>query len=243
MTTTQIIILVVAIVVIVALVVLAVVASRRRALRNRFGPEYDRVVAEQQSHSAAQRELRERERKHAELELRPLSEESRARYAQEWAAVQARFVDSPEEAVREGDDLVTRLVGEIGYPTGNYDEQLATLSVEHARTLGHYRDAHDIFLRNTRGEASTEQLRQALVHYRALFADLLGGDPVAAATGPDGAFRAEPAERRAEAAAEARTEAAAEPPAEAEPAPTEPVERPVDDAARTEPDRHHTPNR
>jgi hypothetical protein len=182
MTPTQIVILIVAIVVIVALVAVAVVANRRRALRRRFGPEYDRAVAEQESRSAAERELRERERKHAELELRPLSPEARANYARDWAAVQARFVDAPEEAVREGDALVTRLVGEIGYPTDSYDEQAATLSVEHATTLGHYRDAHDIFLRTEQGEASTEQLRQALVHYRALFADLLGDDPVAAAT-------------------------------------------------------------
>jgi hypothetical protein len=182
MTPTQIVILIVAIVVIVVLVAVAVVANRRRALRQKFGPEYDRAVAEQESRSAAERELRGRERKHAELQLRPLSAESRAAYAREWSAVQARFVDAPEEAVREGDALVTRLVGEIGYPTDNYDEQTATLSVEHAATLGHYRDAHDIFLRTERGEASTEQLRQALVHYRALFADLLGDDPVAAAT-------------------------------------------------------------
>lgn len=183
MTAMQVVVLVVAIIVILVLVVLAVVASRRRTLRQKFGPEYDRVVAEQESRSAAERELRERERRHAELELRPLSEQARATYAREWAAVQARFVDSPEDAVRAGDELVARLVGEIGYPTDNFDEQAATLSVEHAQTLGHYRDAHEIFLRTERGEASTEQLRQALVHYRALFAELLGDDPVAAVTG------------------------------------------------------------
>ncbi len=182
MTTPQIVILIVAIVVIVVLVVLALVAQRRRALRHRFGPEYDRAVEASDSRSAAEHELRERERRHAELNLTPLSDGSRATYAREWAQVQARFVDAPEEAVREGDALVTRLIGEIGYPTENYDDQLASLSVEHATTLGHYRDAHDIFLRTERGEASTEQLRQALVHYRALFADLLGDDPVAAAT-------------------------------------------------------------
>ncbi len=178
MKTTLIIILVVAAVVVVALVVAAVVASRRRALRERFGPEYDRMVAERDSRTAAERELRGRERRHAELELKPLSPESRAAYAEQWAQVQARFVDSPEDAVRGGDELVTRLVGEIGYPTENYEDQLSTLSVEHAKTLGHYRDAHDVFLRADRGEASTEQLRQALVHYRALFAELLGDEPV-----------------------------------------------------------------
>src|SRR5205807_9195647 len=95
-------------------------------------------------------------------------------------------VDAPEDAVRAGDALVTRLLGEIGYPTDNYDDQLATLSVEHATTLGHYRDAHDIFLRADQGEASTEQLRQALVHYRALFAELIGDEPVPPVAGEPG---------------------------------------------------------
>lgn len=178
MTTTQTIIIV--------LVVLAVVVAaaagwyllRRRELRRRFGPEYDRAVSEQDSILAAERELRSRQRRHATLELRDLSPDSRERYASEWQTVQAQFVDSPNEAVGAADELVTRLIAERGYPTEEYDDQLAHLSVEHARTLGHYRDAHEIHLRNERGEATTEQLRQALVHYRALFADLLGKDPV-----------------------------------------------------------------
>jgi FtsZ-interacting cell division protein ZipA len=178
MSSTQIIVL---IIVLIAVIVLAVVGwslMRRRALRQRFGPEYDRLVSEQDSRVTAERELRERERRHADLELRPLSPESRATYATAWEELQIRFVDSPKEAVAAGDELVTRLIAERGYPTSGYDDQLAHLSVEHARTLGHYRDAHEIFRQNERGEASTEQLRQALVHYRALFADLLGEDPV-----------------------------------------------------------------
>ncbi|GIG91808.1 hypothetical protein [Plantactinospora endophytica] len=170
----------------IVLVVLAVaaavpaiwVASRRRALRSRFGPEYDRLVAEQQSRTAAERELRERERRHAELTLTPLTADARRQYAADWEEIQAQFVDSPAAAVGAADELVTRLIAERGYPIGGYDDQLAHLSVEHARTLTHYRDAHEIHLRNERGEASTEQLRQAVVHYRELFADLLGEDPV-----------------------------------------------------------------
>jgi hypothetical protein len=180
MNATLVIILVLAVIVVVALVAVAVVGSRRRALRQRFGPEYDLVVAEQDGRSAGERELRERERRHAELDLRPLSPDSRTTYAEQWGRVQTRFVDSPEEAVREGDELVTKLIGEIGYPTEDYESQIATLSVEHATTLGHYRDAHAIFLRAEGGDASTEQLRQALVHYRVLFAELLGDDPVPA---------------------------------------------------------------
>lgn len=184
---------IVALVVIVALLVLVGWRmSRRRSLQKKFGPEYDRVVAEQDNRSAAEKELRERERRHAELELTPLSDAERTRYAAAWEEVQVRFVDSPTEAVGTADELVTRLIAERGYPTDNYDERLAHLSVEHARTLGHYRDAHEISQRNERGEASTEELRQALVHFRALFADLLGTDPVAdppahrpTTTGPD----------------------------------------------------------
>ncbi|MEU1841062.1 hypothetical protein [Micromonospora chersina] len=178
MSPTQVVVIVIVVIVLVALAAFAVVASRRRALKQRFGPEYDRAVAEQDSRGAAERELRERERRHAELELTPLSPESRARYAAAWEELQVRFVDSPAETVGDADELVSRLIAERGYPTGDFSDQIAHLSVEHARTLTHYRDAHDIRLRNERGEAGTEELRQALVHYRALFADLLGEDPV-----------------------------------------------------------------
>jgi hypothetical protein len=178
MSSTQIVVIVLVIIIVLAVAAVLAVMGRRRALRQRFGPEYDRAVAEQDSRAAAERELRDRERRHAELTLAPLSDESRDRYAAAWEEIQAQFVDSPSEAVNAADELVTRLIAERGYPTENYEDQLAHLSVEHARTLGHYRDAHEIHLRNVRGEASTEQLRQALVHYRQLFADLLGEDPV-----------------------------------------------------------------
>jgi len=177
MSSTLITVLVVLLVVGAILVVLGVVANRRRALRQRFGPEYDSVVESTEDRRAAERELRDRERRHAELELRPLDPASRERYSASWEEIQVRFVDAPDQAVGEADELVTRLISERGYPTGDYDDQLAHLSVEHARTLDHYRQAHDINERNSRGEATTEQLRQALVHYRALFADLLGTEP------------------------------------------------------------------
>ncbi|MFF0255317.1 hypothetical protein [Micromonospora zamorensis] len=179
MSPTQVIVIVLVVLVIVAAAAVAVrQLGRRRALRSKFGPEYDRVVAEQDSRSAAERELRDRERRHAELSLTPLSPESRARYSAAWEELQVRFIDSPGETVGDADVLVTRLIEEQGYPTGDFSDQIAHLSVEHARTLSNYRDAHDIHLRNTRGEASTEELRQAVVHYRALFADLLGEEPL-----------------------------------------------------------------
>jgi len=151
---------------------------RHLRLRRRFGPEYQQVVAEHSGWLAGERELRDRERRHTSLELRSLNQADQQRYAGEWQAVQAQFVADPAGAVVAGDRLVTQLMSQVGYPTENFDEQLALLSVEHANTLGHYRDAHEIYLNGQRNAASTEELRQALVHYRALFADLLGTDPV-----------------------------------------------------------------
>jgi hypothetical protein len=174
MSPTSVVILVVVVLVILAVVAALVMASRRRALRERFGPEYDRAVAEGDSRLSAERELRDRERRHAQLELRELDPQSRERYAASWEQIQANFLDDPNSAVTEADVLVTRLIAERGYPTDNYDEQVANLSVDHARTLGNYRSAHEINLVNAKGEATTEQLRQALVHYRELFSDLLG---------------------------------------------------------------------
>jgi hypothetical protein len=175
------VVVVVVVVVVVAVLVLAVLArflSRRRALRARFGPEYDRVMSEHDGRGAGERELRDREQRHTELELRPLDPSSRERYVAAWEEIQIRFIDAPDQAVGRADVLVTELIAERGYPTGEFDQQVADLSVEHARPLDQYREAHDIHQANQRGEATTEQLRQALVHYRALFADLLGTGPV-----------------------------------------------------------------
>ena len=180
MSPTLTIVLIIIVLVIIAAAAYAVQMGRRRKLQSTFGPEYDRVVADTGNRTEAERELRERERRHAELQLRPLSPESQAKYAAAWEEVQIQFVDDPSAAAGTADDLVTRLIAERGYPTGEYDERLANLSVEHATTLQHYRDAHEISERNRAGEAGTEDLRQALVHYRALFADLLGTDPVKA---------------------------------------------------------------
>ncbi|WP_433375913.1 hypothetical protein ACQPZX_06845 [Actinoplanes sp. CA-142083] len=173
------IVLIIVVLVVIAAIVYGVQAGRRKKLQSTFGPEYDRVVADTGNRTEAEKELRDREKRHAELELKELSPESQQRYSAAWEEVQIQFVDNPSEAVGTADELVTRLIAERGYPTdGEYDERLANLSVAHANTLQHYRDAHEISERNTAGSATTEDLRQALVHYRALFADLLGTDPV-----------------------------------------------------------------
>jgi hypothetical protein len=183
MTTMQVVLIIVIAIIVIAALAAGSMLMRRRSLRRRFGPEYDRVVADSANRHEAEKELRARERRHAELDLHPLSEESRRRYSAEWEEVQAQFLDAPQEAAGAADELVTRLVAERGYPTGDFDDQLADLSVEHAHTLGRYREAHDIVERHGRGAATTEQLRQALVHYRALFTELVGESPVAAGDG------------------------------------------------------------
>src|SRR5436309_4756550 len=139
MSSTQIAVLVIVLVIVALLAVGAVFLSRRRALRSRFGPEYDRVVSQRDSRSEAERELRERERRHAKLELKELDPFSRQRYVAAWEEAQARFIDAPHQAVGEADQLVTRVMAERGYPTGDFDERVGYLSVDHAATLDHYR--------------------------------------------------------------------------------------------------------
>jgi hypothetical protein len=191
------IVLIVVVLVVIAAIVYGVQASRRKRLQSTFGPEYDRAVADTGSRTEAEKELRERERRHSELELKPLSPESQAKYATDLEEVQIQFVDNPSEAVGTADELVTRLIAERGYPTHDYEDRLADLSVEHANTLQNYRDAHEISDRSRAGEASTEDLRQALVHYRSLFADLLGTEPVPASEAAPVAVGLPPADESA----------------------------------------------
>jgi hypothetical protein len=149
---------------------------RRQQLRDRFGPEYDKALDDGENRRTAERELSEREKRHEQLDITPLSPAARDDYAQQWTMVQTRFVDRPDVAVAEADRLVVVVMGERGYPTEDYQQQVTDLSVEHAKTLGHYRSAHDIKTRHDEGQVSTEELRKAMVHYRSLFEDLLDAD-------------------------------------------------------------------
>jgi hypothetical protein len=168
---------IVAIIVAVALVILVIAsmtAMRRRQLRQRFGPEYDRVAGEMHSQRKADAELAERERRVRSLDIRPLDETTRVKYAAEWTAIQERFVDQPEQAVAQAGLLITAVMKDRGYPTEDHDQILADLSVEHANTLDHYRTAHQVSMQAEAGTAETEDMRLAMLHYRALFGDLLG---------------------------------------------------------------------
>lgn len=177
------IVIVVVIVIIVALGAFAE-TTRRRRLKERFGPEYDRAVADQNSTLRAEAELTGRQRRVSKLNIRPLDESARAKYTAGWMVIQEHFVDSPKTAVAEAYELVTKVMTERGYPTEDDEQVLADLSVEHAQTVGHFRAAQEISRSSAAGQAPTEDLRQAFIHYRALFSDLLGvaGVPQAGTT-------------------------------------------------------------
>ena len=171
-----ILIVVVAALVLVALLGVAAAAARRRrsaAVRERFGPEYDRTVERAGRPRAAEAELTERERQRQRLDIVPLQPEARDRYLESWRAVQTRFVDNPSGAVSEADRLVTDVMRDRGYPIDDFEHRAADISVDHPSLVENFRAAHEIYLRSERGQASTEDLRQAFVHYRSLFDELL----------------------------------------------------------------------
>jgi hypothetical protein len=188
-------IVIVAVVIVAAIVVIGVTAVRRRSrLRQRFGPEYDLLAEERDSKLKAESELAGREKRVHGLDIQPLTESARAGYAVQWAAIQERFVDTPEDAVASSQLLVVEVMCELGYPAEDPDQMLADLSVEHATTLGHYRSAEETSRHAAAGRASTEDLRLAMINYRALFRDLIGepaaeaaGEPAAAANGSSAA--------------------------------------------------------
>lgn len=175
MTTTQIVILVLVLLVVAAIAAYVMAqAKKRKHLQSRFGPEYDRTVEGSGKRRDAERELAEREERRRSLDIRPLPEQDRVMYAEKWRTTQADFVDHPEMAVRQADLLVAEVMGKRGYPVGDFDQMSRDVSVDHADTVHEYRAAHEISELNDRKQASTEQLRQAMVHYRSLFTDLLG---------------------------------------------------------------------
>ncbi len=174
--------IVLAIVVVVVIVAIAVAASarsrRRHHLQERFGSEYDRTVDGADRRREAERELRERETRHDELDLRPLSDASRQRYTTQWQDMQSGFVDRPQVAVADADRLITDLIRERGYPVDDFETRSELVSVDHPDVVENYRTAHGIAARTVEGQTSTEDLRQAVISYRALFEEMLVDDPV-----------------------------------------------------------------
>jgi hypothetical protein len=166
--------------VIVAVVVIAVIsfflARKRRSqqLRARFGPEYDRVLKKEGAVHSAEGVLEMRAKRRDTFDLRPLPESNRLDFAGRWRTVQAQFVDEPKGAVAQADILVNELMEARGYPMADFEQRAADISVDHPVMVENYRAAHDIALRHDRGDASTEDMRKAMVHYRSLFEELLG---------------------------------------------------------------------
>jgi hypothetical protein len=168
--------IVVVVIIVAALIAGASLAARRRRLRERFGPEYDRVVEGSDSRRRAEAELASREKRVRQLDIQPLDPAARAAYQGQWTTIQQQFVDTPSEAVAAAQTLITGVMADRGYPVEDSSQIIDDLSVDHAATIGRLRTAQDISARAADGTASTEDLRQAMIHYRALFDELVG-DP------------------------------------------------------------------
>ena len=173
------VVIVIVVVAVVALV--AVVARNRRSamLRQRFGPEYDRALAQSDDKRAAEAELLARQKQRAQFEVKPLPEADRLRFAAEWRELQERFMDEPAQAADAADALITRVMEARGYPLQDFDAQAELVSVDYPETVENYRFAHAVQLRSQSHQATTEELREAMLRYRSLFDELLrpeGGD-------------------------------------------------------------------
>jgi hypothetical protein len=191
-------ILLIVIVVLVAAVVGGVLYARSRRsthLRSRFGPQYDRAVEESGGRGKAEADLHKLEKRVEKFDIRPLSATERDRFVSSWRDIQANFVENPETAVSRADQLLGEVMQTRGYPVGDFDQRAADLSVDHPVVVENYRAAHEIALRHGRGQSTTEDLRQAMIHFRTLF-DELASDR---ATAPAEA-RSEPVDRRPAAA-------------------------------------------
>jgi hypothetical protein len=178
---TALIVLIAAAVMLGALIIYAVRGSRLKRshqLREKFGPEYDRLVSEHGSQDRAERELLARKKRRDALDIKLLTDEQCDNFSAEWGRVQQLFVDDPNGAVLAADTLVQEVMRTRGYPEGDFDQRVSDLSVEHANVIEHYRSARKLAVKSEHGTAETEDLRKALVHFRALFSDLLQTDRI-----------------------------------------------------------------
>jgi len=174
-------VVVVAVVVIAALIVIAYRRRRSQHLKQQFGAEYDRAVLERGDPAKAEVELINREKRVQSFSIKELNPTMREQFRQDWIQVQNRFVDDPAIAVSEADSLVNRVMATRGYPMSDFEQRAADISVTYPAIVQNYRAARNIVQRHGRGQAGTEDLRQAMVHYRSLFDELLGVPNSAAA--------------------------------------------------------------
>lgn len=172
--------LAIVIVLITAAVIGFLVMRKRRSekLRARFGAEYDRVLRHEGGVREAEAVLAFRQKRVEKLNIHPLSAQQQAEFGSRWQEVQSEFVDDPQGAVTTADQLVAEVMRTRGYPMADFEQRAADISVDHPLVVDEYRAAHSITMRHERGQASTEDLRKAMVHYRTLFQDLLAGQPI-----------------------------------------------------------------
>jgi hypothetical protein len=174
MSTSTLVALIAIVIVVIVAVGLIVKTQRSKRLQSRFGPEYRRAVEETGSAARAESKLERLEKRVEGFKIRPLSPADRANFLAAWQKIQARFVDDPRGAVTEADKLIQSIMSAQGYPVTDFEQRAADISVDHPLVVEHYRAGHDICIRHTQGLASTEDLRQAMIHYRTLFTELAG---------------------------------------------------------------------
>lgn len=177
------------IIVVLAVMVVALVAfifmqrNRSGKLRSRFGPEYERTVKESGGKGKAEAQLLEREQRVKSLAIRPLEAADRERFSNSWTSVQSDFVDDPARSIGKADSLLADVMSARGYPVTDFEQMSADISVDHPSVVQNYRAAHEIALRQERGDANTEDLRQGMIHYRSLFENLVSDPPGVGNTG------------------------------------------------------------
>jgi hypothetical protein len=197
------VVIAIAAVVVLAIVIWQALARRRTGqLQEHFGPEYDRTVGTAESKREAEAELQAREERRSELEIRPLPQAARYRYLEAWQGVQSQFVDDPSAAVARADELIQSVMSERGYPVDDFEQRAADVSVDHPQVVENYREGHRLAESSADGSGSTEDLRQAMRHYRALFDELVepaADEPTARERQSDQAVEevdSEPSEKR-----------------------------------------------
>jgi len=194
MNTDAVILVAIAIAIVAAVIVAVMYAQRRRSqqMRAHYGAEYIAAVDELGDRRRAEAELKRREHRVRRFRIRPLRPEEVDRFASRWRRIQAEFVDDPRSSIGDADQLLGEVMRARGYPVSDFEQRADDLSVEHPKLVAHYRIAHDVALRHARGEADTEDLRQAMIHYRDLFADLVEPAAEAGRRGEPRSFREEP---------------------------------------------------
>jgi hypothetical protein len=178
MTSTQIAVLVVVVIAVIAVAAFVILQNRTKKLRARFGPEYDRAVAESGNKFKAEAELERVEKRVSSYPLRPLTGADRDRFQQSWRAIQAKFVDDPAGAFVQADQLLGAVMLARGYPPTDFENRATEISVDHAPVVDQFRAGHEIAIRHSQKQATTEDLRRGMVHYRALFDELMREEAV-----------------------------------------------------------------